>query len=305
MTMVSSLKMGLFKNNTCFFLVLVFAFSLFTACRKEKQAKCKDCLILHASLDEEEISLDKLFYKIELIPLETTDNSLIQLIEKYDYLNGKHYIFDEVQAILFFFDEEGKYLNRIAKKGQGPGEYKLIYDFALNPKEELIHMSSPYKFIYSYDFEGKHVKTDDLTSFDFLSIRNMHILDDKYFVLWANGRDDNHDWIYMISQETGQIENSFFQTNYLYNLWASDVFFTYNNEIYFSRGLFNIIYKVTKEGLEEAYEWNFGKKTMDISRYDLITSLKNITRDLKTLEDKLKSGEIPYENFRNFQNKHY
>ena len=295
------LKEGIFLTTL---FVITFSLFLFNSCRERVQTKCKDCLIIHASLEEDEVSLEKLFHKIEIIPLETTDNSLIQSIKGYDYLNGKHYIFDQGQAILFCFDEEGNYLNRIAKKGQGPGEYKLIYDFALNPQKGLIHMLSPFKKILSYDFDGKFVKTYDLTDEKFNSIQKMEILDENSFVVWTSSKD-NQDWIYIISQETGQIENSFLQNYYLYNTWSSSVFHTYNNDIYFSLHLFNIVYKVTREGLTEDYEWDFGNKTMDISRYDLITSMRNINKDSETVEQKLISGEIGYEFWRNYQNQDY
>ena len=287
----------------CLF-IIVFTFFLFNSCQKAVKPKCKDCLILHASLDAEVIDWEKFLDKIELIPLETTDNSLISYIEKYDYFEGKHYIFDGSQYILFIFDENGNYLNRIAKKGQGPGEYRFIYDCAINPQKGQIEMLSPDRFIYCYDFNGIHKKTYDLTSVNPFGIQQFQILDDEEYIIWAPPYD-GEDGLHVISQETGKSLNSFWQDIYIINSWSSNVFYKFNNEVYFSLPLYNAVYKVKKEGLEEAYEWYFGEKTMDIKRHKISTGMYNYNRDVEVLVDKLERGVILYDCRRNYQNKKY
>ena len=289
----------------CLFLI-VFTFFLFNSCQKAVKPKCKDCLILHASLDAEVIDWEKFLDKIELIPLETTDNSLISYIEKYDYFEGKHYILDDIQFILFIFDENGNYLNRIAKKGQGqgPGEYRFIYDFGINPQKGQIEMLSPDRFIYCYDFNGMHKKTYDLTSVNPFGIQRFQILDDENFIIWAPPYD-GEDGLHVISQETGESLNSFWQDINIINACSSDVLFKYNNEVYFGLPLYNGVYKVNKEGLEEAYEWHFGKKTVDISRHEISTGMYNFNRDVEVLIDKLERSVILYECLRHYQNRQY
>jgi len=296
-------KASIIRTLLYLFILAFFSFFVFS-CQKEVKSKCKDCMILHASLDEETISLERFFDKIELIPLETTDNSLIRSIEKYVFFDGKHYILDRTQSILFIFDKEGFFLNRIDKKGQGPGEYSLIYDFSVNPKKEQIEMLSPYRYIYCYDFDGNFIKKYDLTFLEAQNIQNMNILDDKNYIVWSCN-PDNQDGISIISQETGEQVNSFWQDHSIFNVWTSNVFYTFEDETYFCLRLYNTVYKVTKGGMEAIYEWNFGNKTMDISRYDLAHGLINHNRDrdnmIKLLEDKI----IPYEISRHAQNKRY
>ena len=288
------------------FLLFIIGFIpfLFNSCRKETNVKCKDCLVLSASLDhEEEIPLEKLFNKIELIPLETVDNSLIRTISKYDFFNGKHYILDDTQSILFIFDNEGNYLDRIAKKGQGPGEYTLIYDFSLNPQRGQIEMLSPFGFIYSYDFEGNFIKRIDLTSIC-TGPQRIQIFDDKNYIIWSS-TDPEEDGIRIISQDTGELVNSFWQDNIIINSWQGSVFYRYNNEIYFSLALYNTVYKATKDSVKTAYEWNFGNKTMDISRYKFSNNTGNFMLEQEELIRKIESGEILYDYRNHFQNNQY
>jgi hypothetical protein len=58
-----------------------------------------------------------------IIPLETTDDCLIAHIDKIEIKNGYIYIMDQKAQSMYIFDMNGKYLNKIHKRGQGPGEY--------------------------------------------------------------------------------------------------------------------------------------------------------------------------------------
>jgi hypothetical protein len=56
-----------------------------------------------------------------IIPLETTDDCL--KIDKIEIKNNRIYIMDELAQSVYVFDMNGKYLNKIYNRGQGPGEY--------------------------------------------------------------------------------------------------------------------------------------------------------------------------------------
>jgi hypothetical protein len=60
---------------------------------------------------------------MQIIPLETTDEALIANIDKIEIRNNQIYIMDQLAKSVYVYDMNGKYLNRINKVGQGPGEY--------------------------------------------------------------------------------------------------------------------------------------------------------------------------------------
>jgi hypothetical protein len=286
------------------FVAILFCIGLTVSCGKAVKIE-KNYPVLHVDLNKAPSPLSEIFDRIELIPLETNDLSLIKSISKLKYSDGKFYILDEAQFILFIFDEHGKYLNRIAKRGQGPGEYTLIYDFLVNKDREQIEMLSPYKFIYCYDFDGKFIKKLDLRSLRQQgSTSKIQNLDSEYYAIWSQP-EDNQDGILIVSQETGKLLNSFWQDLFIINSWAGTVFYNYNNEIYFSLSLYNIVYKVTKDGLVPAYEWDFGNKTMDITKYNISTGMYNYNQDIENLLKKLEDGTIPYSYACRFQNAQY
>lgn len=118
-------------KNICIILFLFFI----TSCLEHKEEKNK--LINPQPIVKLDIS-NVLFNKnsdysnfigsVEVVKLETNANSLIGNIRKIEFQNNKFYILDRSE-VLFIFDETGNYLNKLNKKGKGPGEYLEMRDF--------------------------------------------------------------------------------------------------------------------------------------------------------------------------------
>ena len=75
------------------------------------------------------IDLDNISTRMEIIPLETNDSSLISSVSKIVHRNNRYYILDKEMDRIVAFDDQGKFLNLINKKGNGPGEYTGLSDF--------------------------------------------------------------------------------------------------------------------------------------------------------------------------------
>jgi len=59
----------------------------------------------------------------QIIPLETTDSSLIANIDKIEIKNNTIFIKDDLSKSVLMFSKDGKFINKIQAIGQGPGEY--------------------------------------------------------------------------------------------------------------------------------------------------------------------------------------
>lgn len=104
------------------------------------------------------ISLNEVINEIEVIELETNDSSLIKDIRKIEFYKDCIYVYDHLQHIIVIFDEDGKYINRINNKGQGPGEYLEIIDFGINRFTQQIYILDPRKQnLLFYDLHGNIV----------------------------------------------------------------------------------------------------------------------------------------------------
>ncbi|MCG8309682.1 MAG: 6-bladed beta-propeller, partial [Cytophagales bacterium] len=61
------------------------------------------------------------------IPLETNSQSLFKKISQIQLINDNILISSTHRLLLF--TKKGKFIRQIGKKGKGPGEYLLIFDF--------------------------------------------------------------------------------------------------------------------------------------------------------------------------------
>lgn len=111
----------------------------------------------------------------ELIALETNDSSLIKSIRKIEYYKDCIYVFDHDQRIVVIFDKEGKHINTINNKGQGPEEYIDINDFGIDRFLNQIYLLCPFKqTLFYYDLHGKLVdkrKLPTLTGGTYMSLQ--------------------------------------------------------------------------------------------------------------------------------------
>lgn len=89
---------------------------------------CKDSLTVNEEVDtitasieqEDEISLFDFVSQVRLIPLETTDSSLVAHITKIITSKDKIFIYDRIQNQIFIFNREGQFISKINRKGEDP-----------------------------------------------------------------------------------------------------------------------------------------------------------------------------------------
>lgn len=90
-----------------------------------------------------EVSFYSIFSKMELFPLETTDESLIKMNGKPILHNNNLYIYDDMLKVIHIFDLDSKYIHTINKYGNGPGEYTGLADFNFNHFTNNFELLSP------------------------------------------------------------------------------------------------------------------------------------------------------------------
>ncbi len=108
---------------------------------------------------EKRIAIQELF-DIEYVPLETTDTFLM---EGRVADVGERFIAaaNPKQGDILLFDRAtGKGVRAINHRGQGPGEYGLIFDLLLDePNNEMFVNDGPASKIHVYDLEGNFKRT--------------------------------------------------------------------------------------------------------------------------------------------------
>lgn len=137
---------------------IFLSFFLFTiACQSNTSHKES----IYIDIDSNNITpqFSDIFSKIEIVPLETNNSSLIVNVDKIIYSNDTIYLLDQKQSQLFIFNGSGKFLWKLDKLGRGPGEYLNIEDFVINPQNRNIEIISATGQYIIYNSQGQMLES--------------------------------------------------------------------------------------------------------------------------------------------------
>lgn len=139
----------------------ILFFTTTWSCKNQKNdIKGMDTILI----DLEKVSIlnfEEYFSKIEIIPLASNENSLIAICKKLIMNENKesYILFDYKQGGIFCFDQKGNFeFNSLDKKGKGPEEYPVCYDFVHNTIDSTYEFLDPMGIIYVYDENMRFVK---------------------------------------------------------------------------------------------------------------------------------------------------
>ena len=108
---------------------------------------------------KQEFLLSDIAKGIEYIPLEFTPECPIKLgTANWDIYFSSTNIF-VLSNLIYRFDRNGKYLNRIGAKGHGPGEYVRANFFTVDTVARRVYLYSDGGQTIVYNYDGKHIRT--------------------------------------------------------------------------------------------------------------------------------------------------
>lgn len=276
-------------------LFIVFSLILLASC--SSSLKDTEVSILKVALEETPVSIKDLFSKIEIVPLETTDSSLLVHILRVREDHGNYYLLSEDypafnHITLMAFDGQGNYIRSIGKVGQGPEEYPwLIYDAAIDSPKEIVYMMSPSGMIYIYRLDGSFVRKMMLP--DKGVYHGLQLLDENRLLAWS-ALDIEENALTIVDTDSAALINDYWKDYHCLN-WAALSSFSCQNggKTYFTPAVYNKVFEVTPDSLILAYQWDFGKDNIDMDKYRL-----SLPEDRKAASDEWdrlrKDGSVPY-----------
>ena len=125
--------------------------------------------------------------KLEIVPLEMTDESVLSDITEMQVTDHNIWIDHGREFYIYRFSRSGKFLNKIGSIGQGPGEYTTYSTFLVDEDKKEVYIFSTNNGVLVYDFEGGFKK--QISDFQtmvgmFSSIYKQYILNDhKFFAI--------------------------------------------------------------------------------------------------------------------------
>ena len=141
---------------------------IFFGCTRLNDSIVSGGLEVNLDLTEEQIDLplSELYDSITLIPLETTDVSLIGIVSAVTLSDSMIFVGDRIEEVIQVFDWNGRYVRTIGAIGQGPGEYLTLTQIDYNSKDKcLLVYDRRNGFVISYSPEGNYLKTDSVNYF--------------------------------------------------------------------------------------------------------------------------------------------
>ena len=128
-----------------------------------KSSSLSECPIVNvrsALQEETPISMKEDVVSIQYIPLETTDSCLISNLLNLQVTTDYMFMYNGKTEEVLQFDRKGKFIRRVGRQGNGPGEYSMISELAVDDsnKELSIFQYGGDALVYSYD--GSFLRND-------------------------------------------------------------------------------------------------------------------------------------------------
>ena len=127
--------------------------------------------------------------KLEIVPLEMTDESVLSDITEMQVTDHNIWIDHGREFYIYRFSRSGKFLNKIGSIGQGPGEYTTYSTFLVDEDKKEVYIIANTNGVLAYDFEGnfKRKIVDIQTILQlFSSVYDQYILNNQKFFATQN-----------------------------------------------------------------------------------------------------------------------
>lgn len=141
-------------------LLLAFAFISCTNSEKPTHVKIDFPITINLNLSEaieDSMNLSEIADKVEYIPLQTTDSSLMGYF--WNFAITRDYFFIIIRLSVLTFDKNGKYINSLFRNGSGPGEANAYCIAVDEDGEKVFVYDQSISNVKIYDFFGTYIKT--------------------------------------------------------------------------------------------------------------------------------------------------
>jgi len=214
---------------------------------------------------------------IRYVPLETNSKSLIGNIDKILINKNRTFIMDSRYAkAIFIFDNNGKFLSKIDKKGKGPGEYIQIEDFSIdeenniyiydNGRKIIVYKESgEFKTEYKFRYTAKDlviIDNDNLALFKLFNYTNT-----THSIGLYNFSKDKLTKFLPARKSIDNIENRSLTMNHFYKS---------KKVIYFNNYHSDIIYTIAKDQIIPVFKIRMSSFPNDQEFIKLIKAHNNI-----------------------------
>lgn len=194
---------------------------------------------------------DSLFSEnVSFVKLETRDDNLIGEVSNIFFDDSLIFVADIHRTkSIFIFDMKGRYLSKIARYGNGPGEYSLMYKvFLVKEKKEIVVVDTPQHKNIHYSYSGEFLY-EERRPFPMYSCEYLESGKRAYYIAELDNPqfDNPHDNVIVVTDSNNNIIysacNEFLSDDF--RVMPEKNFWKYGEELYFYPNYSDTIFLIT------------------------------------------------------------
>ncbi len=140
------------------------------------------------------------FESARFVKLDNNKDAFLGENVKMKIYNDEIYLMEmKNQKVLFHFDSNGNFINKIGQKGKGPEEYLNLFDFSIRNDTIFLLVQNDKSFIYSYLLNGNFSKKIEIPQ----RSANFELLPDDNFLINSQYSYGSEKRLFIMS-ETGE-----------------------------------------------------------------------------------------------------
>lgn len=288
------------------YIYIVFYLFFFNSCttteNKNNISDVSSTYYVETNNDDIFFNWDHNINKVDAIPLETKDNSLIGNIKKGIVKNEFIFILDNMLQSLYSFDIKGNFLGKIGKRGQGPNEYIEIRDFDVT--DSLLY-TLDFREIHTYNAKThNYIESWSVIQSISFNPSDLVVYDKTNYYLWASNPDswNKEERHYRLKRVLNRkVKEEYFE--YQYKSSDDPRFYKSDNNSYYIKPIDGeyTIYKLTKESVQAAFKLDFGNLSISSAEIDKLRNSKEKNSYLKSNSYKSIRNIYELENYIYFQ----
>ena len=203
---------------------------------------------LNPFLKKNNFKIDTLIKEISLIPIETTNESLLDAILKVIVTDSNIYIHDTYKdGGLVIFDRKGKFIKRIPN-GRGPGELTRLYDIAFDQENNKL-IAYQHSFLLHFTPSGDFIKQERIP----FGFYNFEITSTGYLLKTLDRQGNEHlgtlqDFSLLVTDKNFTLKSA--------GMHSSPDIVNYSGYHYLYKNSINNIFYVTQRFNDTIFQYN-------------------------------------------------
>jgi len=233
-------------------LLFLFLLAIFCSCNKTiEKSDSVELIIIRKNTIPEASTLSEVMRSVRIVPLETTDESLMAHIFQMEIHDNLIYMINYPNNNgVKIFNTDGKYIRSIGREGKGPGEFTELMSFSVLPKENKIYLTDRgARKTSAFDLEGKFIEE---ISTPVRPADLKFVTPDKYYVYYPKGH-----YMRLVSL-SGEETKNFIPFVNGYNGYGNAIFTQADHSYLYSPTYHDSIYSLGKDSLVLEYAFDFG-----------------------------------------------